>query len=513
MSGETRKWIGRGIRGSEFVAGAEKRLIFIQNLLKLRPVNIAEYPIAVGEAIRRDWHGPCIHRSEAKIQIVKQEGYRRMKRRMLIGTMGTLLGIMGCSATAFADAVPKLDSGDTAWMMTSAVLVLMMTVPGLALYYGGLLRRKNILAMLMQCFFATALISVLWVIIGYSLAFTKGTPFIGGLSRVMMSGVGVGTRSALAGTIPETVFAMFQCTFAIITPVLILGGPADRLKFSSSMVFLGVWLLAVYCPIAHMVWGPGGFLGAQGVLDFAGGTVVHINSATAGLVAAVMVGKRTGYGTTNMAPADLGYTLIGAALLWVGWFGFNAGSALTSGGQAGFAMINTHLATAAAVLSWTMAEWALKGKPSLLGAVSGAVAGLVAITPACGFISVGGALVTGLVAGVVCFWGVTGFKKMFRYDDALDVWGVHGLGGIAGALLTGVFAVKAVGGTDGLLNGNAHQMILQVEGIVVTLLYSGIASFIILKAIDLTMGLRVTPEAEREGLDISQHGEVLQHSV
>jgi len=431
-----------------------------------------------------------------------------MKRRLLIGSMGTFLGIMGWSAAAFADAPPKLDSGDTAWMLTSSVLVLMMTVPGLALYYGGLLRRKNIVAMLMQCFFATALISVLWVVIGYSLAFTKGNAFIGGLSQVMLMGDGTGT---LSGTIPDTVFCMFQCTFAIITPVLILGGPADRLKFSSSMVFLGIWLLAVYAPIAHMVWGPGGFLGGQGVLDFAGGTVVHINSATAGLVAAIMVGKRTGYGTTNMAPAELGYTLVGASLLWVGWFGFNAGSALTSGGQAGYAMINTHLATSAAVLSWTIAEWMVKGKPSLLGAVSGAVAGLVAITPACGFVGVGGALVIGLVAGVVCFWGVTGFKSMFGYDDALDVWGVHGLGGIAGALMTGVFAEKAIGGTNGLLAGNPHQMILQAEGIIVTLLYSGIASYIILKVIDLTMGLRVSPEDEREGLDISQHGEVLQH--
>ncbi len=431
-----------------------------------------------------------------------------MKRRLLIGSMGTFLGIMGWNAAAFADTAPKLDSGDTAWMLTSSVLVLMMTVPGLALYYGGLLRRKNILAMLMQCFFATALISVLWVVIGYSLAFTKGNPFIGGLSQVMLMGDGTGT---LSGTIPETVFSMFQCTFAIITSVLILGGPADRLKFSSAMVFLGVWLIAVYAPIAHMVWGPGGFLGGQGVLDFAGGTVVHINSATAGLIAAIMVGKRTGYGSVNMAPADLGYTLVGASLLWVGWFGFNAGSALTSGGQAGYAMINTHLATAAAVLSWTLVEWMIKGKPSLLGAVSGAVAGLVAITPACGFVPVGGALVIGLVAGVVCFWGVTGFKRMFGYDDALDVWGVHGLGGIAGALLTGVFAVKSIGGTNGLLAGNPHQMVLQAEGIVVTLLYSGIVSYVILKIIDVTMGLRVSPDAEREGLDISEHGEVLQH--
>jgi Amt family ammonium transporter len=437
-----------------------------------------------------------------------------MRKRTILGVL-TGLGVTALGAgpaLAQATPAPTLNSGDTAWMLTSSVLVLMMTVPGLALYYGGLLRRKNILAMLMQCFFATGLISVLWCIIGYSLAFTAGSgataPFVGGLSRFMLDGTGL---NGLSGTIPETVFAMFQCTFAIITPVLVLGGPADRLKFSSAMVFLGIWLLLVYCPIAHMVWGPGGFLLNAGVLDFAGGTVVHINSAVAGLVAAIMVGKRTGYGRENMAPADLGYTMLGAALLWVGWFGFNAGSALTSGGLAGMAMINTHLATSAAVVSWTLTEWAIKGKPSLLGAVSGAVAGLVAITPACGFVGVSGALVIGLAAGVICYWGVTGFKGMFKYDDALDVWGVHGLGGITGAMLTGVFALNAVGGHSGLIDGNPHQLILQAEGILVTILYSGIASFIILKIIDLTMGLRVSAEDEREGLDISQHGEVLQH--
>jgi len=435
------------------------------------------------------------------------------KRSLLALPAG--LGLLlagGVPAMAQTTPAPTLNSGDTAWMLISSVIVLMMTIPGLALYYGGLLRRKNILAMLMQCFFATALISVLWCIVGYSLAFTAGTgasaPFIGGFSRVMLMGTGL---NGLSGTIPETVFAMFQCTFAIITPVLILGGPADRLKFSSSMIFLGIWLLVVYCPIAHMVWGPGGFLGAAGVLDFAGGTVVHINSAVAGLVAAVMVGKRHGYGRENMAPGDLGLTVTGAALLWVGWFGFNAGSALTSGGLAGMAMINTHLATSAAVVSWTLVEWIMKGKPSVLGAVSGAVAGLVAITPACGFVGVSGALVIGLAAGVVCYWGVTGFKSMFKYDDALDVWGVHGMGGILGAMLTGVFALNEVGGHAGAIEGNFHQLLLQAEGIVVTIVYSGIGSFIILKLIDLTIGLRVSQDDEMEGLDIAQHGEVLQH--
>ena len=438
-----------------------------------------------------------------------------MRKRSILAVPAGLGLLLAGSAPALAQtATPTLNSGDTAWMLISSVIVLMMTVPGLALYYGGLLRRKNILAMLMQCFFATGLISVLWCVIGYSLAFTAGSgplaPFVGGMSRFMLNGTGV---TGLSGTIPETVFAMFQCTFAIITPILILGGPADRLKFSSAMVFLGIWLIAVYCPIAHMVWGPGGFLGAAGVLDFAGGTVVHINSAIAGLVAAIMVGKRTGYGRDNMAPADLGYTLTGGALLWVGWFGFNAGSALTAGGQAGMAMINTHLATSAAVISWTLVEWMIKGKPSLLGAISGAIAGLVAITPACGLVGVSGALVIGLAAGVVCYWGVTGFKSMFRYDDALDIWGVHGMGGILGAMLTGVFALNAVGGHSGAIEGNVHQLLLQAEGVAVTLLYSGIVSFIILKLIDLTMGLRVSEEDEIEGLDLAQHGEVLQHAA
>ncbi len=436
-----------------------------------------------------------------------------MSKRTLLAVTAALGMTVAGAAPAFAQsATPTLNSGDTAWMLASSALVLMMTVPGLALYYGGLLRRKNILAMLMQSFFATALITVLWCIVGYSLAFTQGSgplaPFIGGFSRVLLNGAGL---NGLSGTIPETVFAFFQCTFAIITPVLALGGPADRLKFSSSKVLVGVWLLAVYCPIAHMVWGPGGFLGTAGVLDFAGGTVVHINSAVAGLIAAIMVGKRTGYGRENMAPGDLGYTLIGGSLLWVGWFGFNAGSALTAGGLAGMAAINTQLATASAVVSWTLVEWAVKGKPSMLGAVSGAVAGLVAITPACGFVGVSGALIIGLAAGAVCYWGVTGFKSLFSYDDALDVWGVHGLGGILGALLTGVFALNEVGGHPGLIEGAPHQVLVQLEGIVTTIVYDGIVSFIILKLIDLTMGLRVAREDEIEGLDITQHGEMLQH--
>jgi Amt family ammonium transporter len=436
-----------------------------------------------------------------------------MNKKSLLTAAGAAGMTLASAAPACAQSTaPTLNSGDTAWMLISSAIVLMMTLPGLALYYGGLLRRKNILAMLMQCFFATAMITMLWCIVGYSLAFTQGSgplaPLVGGFSRVMLNGTGL---NGLDGTIPETVFAFFQCTFAIITPVLVLGGPADRLKFSSSMLFLGVWLLLVYCPIAHMVWGPGGLLNVAGVLDFAGGTVVHTNSAVAGLIAAIMVGPRTGYGRQNMAPGDLGMTVTGAALLWVGWFGFNAGSALTAGGQAGMAAINTHLATASAVVSWTLVEWIVKGKPSVLGAASGAVAGLVAITPACGFVGISGALIIGLAAGVVCYWGVTGFKGMFKYDDALDVWGVHGLGGILGAMLTGVFALTEVGGHPGLIEGNAHQVLIQAEGVITTIVYCGVMSFIILKAIDLTIGLRVSVDDEREGLDISLHGEVLQH--
>jgi len=406
---------------------------------------------------------------------------------------------------------PAISAGDTAWMLMSAVLVLLMTLPGLALFYGGLVRRKNVLAVLMQCLFAAGMLSVLWVVAGYSLAFTAGNPVIGGTARLMLAGILPDTVSSLAPTVPETVFVMFQCTFAVITPCLIVGAPADRMKFSAMMLFLGLWLMAVYVPVAHMVWGPGGYLAGAGVLDFAGGTVVHINAAVAGLIACIMVGRREGYGTEHLAPHDLVATMTGAALLWVGWFGFNAGSALTAGGGAGYAMLNTHAATSAAVVSWTVVEWVMRGKPSLLGAASGAVAGLVTITPACGYVSVGGALCIGLIAGIVCYWGVSGLKSAFGYDDALDVWGVHGLGGIVGALLTGVFAVAGVGGTgrSGLIDGNPHQLLVQAEGVILTLLWSGIGSWLLLKAIDLCIGLRVSREAEIEGLDMALHGETV----
>jgi ammonium transporter, Amt family len=404
---------------------------------------------------------------------------------------------------AAAAPVPVLDSGSTAWMLTSTVLVLMMTIPGLALFYGGMVRKKNILATMMQSFAITALVSVLWVLVGYSLAFADGTPYVGGLGKALLAGVEVGS---LTGVIPETVFIVFQMTFAIITPALITGAFADRMKFSSMLVFMGLWVLVVYAPVCHWVWG-GGFLGKDGVLDYAGGTVVHINAGIAGLVAAVVLGPRKGFGTDNLAPANLSLAIIGASLLWVGWFGFNAGSAAAADGRAGMAMLVTQVAAAAATLGWIFAEWILRKKPSVLGAISGAVAGLVAITPASGFVGVGGALIIGAVAGVVCFWGATGLKHALKYDDSLDAFGVHGIGGIVGAILTGVFAVEAIGGTPGLLEGNGGQVLTQLYGIVATIVWSAVASFILLKVIDLVIGLRVTPDEEREGLDLSLHGE------
>ncbi|AVM74341.1 ammonium transporter [Magnetospirillum gryphiswaldense] len=406
-------------------------------------------------------------------------------------------------AAAAAAPVPVLDSGSTAWMLTSTVLVLMMTIPGLALFYGGMVRKKNILATMMQSFAITALVSVLWVLVGYSLAFADGTPYVGGLGKALLAGVEV---ASLTGVIPETVFIVFQMTFAIITPALITGAFADRMKFSSMLVFMGLWVLVVYAPVCHWVWG-GGFLGKDGVLDYAGGTVVHINAGIAGLVAAVVLGPRKGFGTDNLAPANLSLAIIGASLLWVGWFGFNAGSAAAADGRAGMAMLVTQVAAAAATLGWIFAEWILRKKPSVLGAISGAVAGLVAITPASGFVGVGGALIIGAVAGVVCFWGATGLKHALKYDDSLDAFGVHGIGGIVGAILTGVFAVEAIGGTPGLLEGNAGQVLTQLYGIVATIVWSAVASFILLKVIDLVIGLRVTPDEEREGLDLSLHGE------
>ncbi|MGF6600580.1 Amt family ammonium transporter [Paraburkholderia sp. GAS448] len=402
----------------------------------------------------------------------------------------------------------KINSGDTAWMLTSTALVLFMTIPGLALFYGGMVRKKNVLATLMQSFAITCLVTVVWTVVGYSLAFTPGSSFLGGFSRVFLAGMNyihgdkatTLTVSHLAPTIPETVYFVYQMTFAIITPALITGAFADRMKFSSMLVFMTLWSIVVYSPIAHMVWEPSGWLAAAGILDFAGGTVVHINAGIAGLVCCLVLGKRVGYGKDTMAPHNLTLTLIGGAMLWVGWFGFNAGSAVAADGRAGFAMLATQVATATAALGWMFAEWIAKGKPSVLGIVSGAVAGLVAITPASGFVGVGGSLVIGVVAGVVCFWSASWLKHKLGYDDSLDAFGVHCIGGIVGALLTGVFAVKDIGGSDG-------SIVLQAKGVLTTLIYSGVVSFILLKVIDMVMGLRVTEEEEREGLDVVLHGE------
>ncbi len=411
------------------------------------------------------------------------------------------------AASAAKNPAAFINSGDNAWMLTSTALVLMMTIPGLALFYGGMVRKKNVLATLMQSFAITCLVTVLWMIVGYSLAFTSGSGFIGGLSRFFLSGMGLDSANSLAPTIPETTYMTFQMTFAIITPALIVGSFADRMKFSALLVFMGAWLLAVYAPIAHMVWGPGGWLGGDGVLDYAGGTVVHINAGVAGLVSALVLGKRVGYGKEPMPPHNLVLTMIGASLLWVGWFGFNAGSAVAASDRAGMAMAATQIATAAAALGWMFAEWIARGKPTILGITSGAVAGLVAITPASGFVGPTGALVIGIAAGVVCFWTAVYMKEMIGYDDSLDAFGVHAIGGILGALLTGVFAVKAIGGTAGVLEGNPGQFLIQLKGVAITIVYDAVVTFVILKIVDMIIGLRVTEEQEREGLDISLHGE------
>jgi len=404
------------------------------------------------------------------------------------------------------DAKPKLDSGDTAWMLTSTVIVLMMTIPGVALFYAGMVRKKNVLATLMQSFAITCLVTIIWMVAGYSLAFSNGgNAYVGNLDLAFLNHVTVG---AINGTIPDTVFIIFQATFAIITAALITGAVAERMKFSALLWFIGIWSLVVYSPITFWVWG-GGFLGSDGVLDFAGGTVVHINSGIAALVAAIMLGKRKGFGVENLAPHNVGLTMIGGSLLWVGWFGFNAGSAVSAGGGAGMAMAVTQIAAAAAGLAWMIVEWMHHKKPTLLGVVSGAVAGLVAITPASGFVGPMGALFIGLIAGVICYWGAAFLKPKLGYDDSLDVFAVHGLGGITGAILTGVFAVEAIGGTAGALEGNIGQIGTQIYGIIATIVWSGVASAVILFVIDKVIGLRVDADAEAEGLDLNQHGEML----
>ncbi|HUI18928.1 MAG TPA: ammonium transporter [Alphaproteobacteria bacterium] len=429
------------------------------------------------------------------------------------------------TAAAAAPAAPKIDSGDTAWMLTSVALVLMMTIPGLALFYGGMVRKKNVLSTVMQSFAVTCLVTVLWMIVNYSTAFTGGTPFLGGFTRAFLQGVAsdiapdtkaVPSVNSLAPTIPEMVYMCFQMTFAIITPALIAGAFAERMKFSAMLWFIGIWATVVYAPIAHWVWGPDGIFNSGNdkawvhVLDFAGGTVVHVNSGVAGLMCALMLGKRKGLGSEHMAPHNLVLTMIGASLLWVGWFGFNAGSAVSAGLQAGMAMTVTQIATATAALTWMFVEWAFKGKPSVLGICSGAVAGLVAITPASGFVGPAGSLAIGVGAGICCYWGAVWLKTKIGYDDALDVFGVHAVGGAAGALLTGVFAINEYGGTPGLIEGNAGQVVSQAIGIITVIAYDAIATLIILKVLDLTIGLRVDEETERDGLDLALHGEVVQ---
>jgi Amt family ammonium transporter len=410
-------------------------------------------------------------------------------------------------------APPVANPGDTAWMIVATALVLLMTLPGLALFYAGMVRAKNVLSVLVQCFAITGLISVLWVAYGYSLVFdatgmeagvVNWHSFVGGLDRAFLAGLGV---DSLVMTIPESVFIVFQMTFAVITPALIVGAFAERMKFSSMMVFMAAWFTLVYAPIAHMVWGGnGGLMWDWGVLDFAGGTVVHINAGIAGLVAALVLGKRRGYPTVPMAPHNLGYTVIGASLLWVGWFGFNAGSAVAANGTAGMAMLVTQVATAAAALSWMAVEWLVHRKASVLGIVSGAVSGLVAITPASGTAGPLGALAIGAAAGLCCFFTATSLKRWLGYDDSLDVFGVHAVGGIVGALLTGVFAAPALGGF-GTVTDIGAQVWIQAKGVGFTVAYTGVATLVILKAIDGAMGLRVGEEAEAEGLDLALHNE------
>ena len=409
--------------------------------------------------------------------------------------------------------IEEINSGDTAWMLTSSALVLMMTGPALALFYSGLVRRKNVLATMMQSFILMAVVSIVWAVIGYSLAFDVGNPFIGGFRFAFMREVGMAPASDYAATIPHTTWMIYQLMFAIITPALICGAYAERMKFSAMLMFSIAWLLVVYCPLAHMVWGKGGlfnaFLGGTiPTLDFAGGTVVHISSGVSALVAALVLGRRLGFGSTPMPPHSVVLSVIGAAMLWVGWFGFNGGSALAANGLASQAFINTHFAAAAAALGWMFVEWIKTGKPTVLGAISGAVAGLVVITPAAGFTIPMYAILMGLVGGALCFFAATWLKGRLGYDDSLDAFGVHGVGGTLGAILTGVFAIGAVNaGKNGLIEGNSGQLVNQLIATGITWALAAVVSFILLKVVDAIVGLRVTDEDEYTGLDLSQHGE------
>ena len=409
-----------------------------------------------------------------------------------------------------------INAADTAWITTSTALVLLMTLPGLALLYAGMVRKKHVLAVMAQCFAAVMLVSVLWMVAGYSLTFVGGGSWIGSFDRFLLIGMGLDSVNDLANNIPESLFMAFQMTFAIITVALISGSVADRMKFSAFLLFAVLWLFLVYVPIAHWVWG-GGFLGAWGLMDFAGGTVVHINAGVAGLVAALVLGNRRGYGSENMSPFDLSLAVIGTGLLWVGWFGFNGGSALAAGGRGTMALLVTHLAACMGAVGWMAAEWWTRGKPSVLGILSGVIAGLGTITPASGFVLPWHALVIGGVAGVVCFWACTWLKQRLNYDDSLDVFGIHGVGGVLGTIATGIFAVGALSATaanpaglSGLLEGNSAQLQIQLIGVGVTIAWCGVLTFIVLKVVDLLVGLRVSPDAERMGLDVTQHGEALQ---
>ena len=446
-----------------------------------------------------------------------------MTKKLLSAGLG--LGLLAAGATGFAqeaataataaapavaaavEAVPTLSAGDTAWMLTSTMLVILMVIPGLALFYGGLVRSKNMLSVLAQVFVIFSLITVLWAIYGYSLAFGGEGKFFANFDKLFLIGITPDTLSSMLKTIPEYVFVAFQSTFAAITVALIVGAFAERIKFAAVIIFSVLWFTFSYIPMAHMVWG-GGLLGADGALDFAGGTVVHINAAVAGLVGAYMLGKRIGFGKEALPPHSLTLTMVGASLLWVGWFGFNAGSAGAANGIAGLAFINTILATGAAAIAWITAEALHRGKASMLGAASGAVAGLVTITPAAGFVGPMGSIVMGIIAGPLCLWGVSGLKRLLKVDDVCDVFGVHGVGGILGAILTGVFCAKGLGGIEPEGYNMAHQVWVQVESVLVTIVWSGVVSFVAYKIADLTVGLRVSEESERQGLDITSHGEV-----
>ena len=446
-----------------------------------------------------------------------------MTKKLLSAGLG--LGLLAAGASAFAqegaaaaaaaapavaaavEAVPTLSAGDTAWMLTSTMLVILMIIPGLGLFYGGLVRSKNMLSVLAQVFVIFSLITVLWAVYGYTLAFGGEGKFFGSFDKLFLMGITPDTLSSMLKTIPEYVFVAFQSTFAAITVSLIVGAFAERIKFAAVIVFSVLWFTFSYVPMAHMVWG-GGLLGADGALDFAGGTVVHINAAVAGLVGAYMLGKRIGFGKEALPPHSLTLTMVGASLLWVGWFGFNAGSAGAANGIAGLAFINTNLATGAAAVAWIAAEALIRGKASMLGAASGAVAGLVTITPAAGFVGPMGSIVMGIIAGPLCFWGVSGLKRLLKVDDVCDVFGVHGVGGILGAILTGVFCAKGLGGVEPEGYNMAHQVWVQLESVLVTIVWSGVVSFVAYKIAALTVGLRVSEESERQGLDISSHGEV-----